>query len=97
MENTGLAAICYLGPVFYLVALTANGSSPFVRHHANQGLALDILTMLATLLMIIPILGWIAYGILSFVLFIFRIMGILNARKGSSSTTPICGGWTFFR
>ncbi len=94
--DTGLGAICYLGPIFYLVALVANGTSPFVRHHANQGLALDVLTMVSMLMLIIPFLGWIAYGIFSIVLFVFRIMGIFNARGGGMSSLPICGGWIFF-
>ncbi len=97
MENKGLGALCYLGTVFVILALVANGKSPFVRHHANQGVALDVLTLLSTLMMIIPFLGWIAYGIFSVVLFVFRIMGLLKARNGQVSTSPICGGWNFIR
>ncbi len=97
LENRGLAAICYLSPLFTTLALVANGKSAFVRHHANQGLALDILTILSMLMMIIPFLGWFAYGIFSIVLFVFRIMGILNARKYKVSELPICGSWKFIR
>ncbi len=97
LENRGLAAICYLGPAFQILALVANGKSAFVRHHANQGLALDILTLLSALMVIIPILGAIAYGIFSIVLLVFRIMGILNARKYKNSVLPICGEWKFIR
>ncbi len=97
MDNNGLAALCYLSPLFTVLALVANGKSDFVRYHANQGVCLDVLYLICTLLLIIPFLGWFVYGILTFVLLIFRIMGIVNARKYRMSELPICGKWTIIK
>ncbi len=97
MDNNGLAALCYLSPLFTVLALVANGKSEFVRFHANQGVCLDVLYLISTLLLIIPFLGWFVYGILSLVLLIFRIMGIVNAKKYRMNELPICGKWTIIK
>ncbi len=97
MDNKGLAALCYLSPLMVILALVANGKSPFIRYHANQGLSIDILFLASSLLCIIPVLGWIAYGIISVATFIFRIMGILNATKLKAQPMPIVGYWSFIK
>ncbi len=96
IENKGLAALCYVSLIFVVIALLANGKSPFVRHHANQAVGVNVLMLLCVLVMIIPFIGWIVGGIGYLVVFIFMIVGFANAMGYKTSTLPICGNWKFF-
>ncbi len=93
MKHKALAMLCYLSPLMGMYALVAAGTSPYVRYHANQGMSLDVMYLLSCLLIIIPILGWIVFGIGMIVMLVFRIMGILNAKNGRKKELPMCGKW----
>ncbi len=90
-ENKTLAALSYFGIIFMIFALVANGKSAHVRFHANQAIVLDVVSVVGALIMIIPFLGWAIYGIMNLLIFIFRIMGIVNAAKGKQSELPLVG------
>ncbi len=90
-DNKFLAALTYFGIIFMILALVANGKSKHVRFHANQALVLDVVYVIGALLAIIPVLGWIVVGILSLLVFIFRIMGIVKAVKCRQEELPLFG------
>lgn len=92
-DNRVLSLFCYLG-IFMILPLVAQPNSSFVRFHANQGLVLILFTLCATVINIIPILGW----IVSIVCYIFSlvctIIGIVNACKGRKKSLPLIGKYT---
>lgn len=93
-RNKYLGALCYLGPVFVIIALLAERDSKFIRYHANQAIMLWILAFACALVCIVPIIGWIAGGIGSIVAFVFDIMGLVRAFKGRAVDLPLVGKYT---
>lgn len=80
-----------------LIPLLA-GKTEFSKFHANQGLVLAIaeivITVVAVVMMFIPIVGWIIGGILylvDVVALVLAIIGIVNAAQGQMKPLPIIG------
>ena len=89
-NNKVVSALCYLGILFFL-PLVVNKESAFGRFHANQGLLLLIVGVISSFLYIIPILGWIAGGIMGIVCLVLMIMGIVNTLNGKAKELPVIG------
>jgi uncharacterized membrane protein/ribosomal protein L40E len=90
VENRGMAALCYFGPLF-VIPLVTRRSSRFVRYHANQGLVLFLLELLVDFCAIIPVIGGLCSvvgGILALVGF---VCGLTNALGGKMSPLPFIG------
>ncbi|MBE6610849.1 MAG: zinc-ribbon domain-containing protein [Ruminococcaceae bacterium] len=96
-EHKLIAALAYLNLFYILLVFVAAPNSKYARFHANQGLALNVCMMLLALVNIIPILGWIVFGIASIVMLVFTIMGFVNALTGKAKEVPLVGGIKFFR
>ena len=97
-QANGTRALCmlsYLG-IFSLYALVLNKEDEDIRFHVNQALCLEVFMLIAMLLNIIPILGWIACGVAMIMYIVFTIMGILNAKNGIKKELPIVGKYRTF-
>lgn len=90
-ENKLLAALCYLGTTFMIIALIAKRDSAFVKFHANQSLLLQVLAIAAVIVCIIPILGWIAALVAGVFSLVCLIIGIVNACSGNAKDLPLLG------
>ena len=99
--NRIIAALAYLPCLFFLPLVACPGSA-FGRYHANQGLALMIVSVIwgvtfsfvTFVLGFIPILGHIAIAILSMswlAFFGLFILGIINALGGRTRELPVIG------
>ncbi len=98
MENDEkvFGVLAYIG-ILWLVPLLA-GKTEFSRFHANQGLVLFIaeiaVSIVAGIITLIPIIGWII-GLLLWAVDIFwlvlMIMGIINACQGQQKELPLIG------
>lgn len=103
-DNKVMALLAYLGFLF-LVPLLAAPNSKFARYHANQGLVLFIFEaiagVVAGIICVIPVAGWIIGGILSSAVGIFglvlTILGIVNAVNGQAKQLPLIGGITILK
>ncbi len=90
-DNKWLSIFCYFGVLMMIFALIAKPDSKFIKFHANQALILQLLSIAAVIVAIIPILGWIAslaatiYGI------VCVILGIINCCKGRAKELPLIG------
>lgn len=97
MENGNklLAAISYVW-ILCIVTILCAKDDAFARYHANQGLVLLIANIAVTVagfvLGFIPIIGAIISWLLGIVLFVFMILGIINAVKGEMKPLPFIGG-----
>lgn len=87
--NTGMAIVAYF--IFFLPLLTDDKNDPFVKYHVKQSLVLVICYVLISVLFMVPLVGWFAAPILYVVVFVFWIMGILNAAAGKQVPVPVVG------
>ncbi len=89
-KNKTMAILAYF--IFFLPLVTDAKDSPFAKFHANQSLVLLIGFFVLTFINIIPILGQIIWLVGSIAVFVFWIMGIMNASSGKMKELPLIGG-----
>ena len=95
-KNKVYGIVAYIG-ILFIVPLLAAKESRFAMYHANQGLNLFIAWVVAGVIGIVPVIGWIIAPLASIVLFIFAIMGLVNAAKGEMKPLPLIGGWQLIK
>ena len=97
MENGNklLAAISYVW-ILCIVTILCAKDDAFARYHANQGLVLLIANIAAgivgAILAFIPVVRPIVAWVISIALFVFMILGIVNADTGKMKPLPLIGG-----
>ncbi len=100
--NKLMGILAYFG-FLVLVPIFAAKDDQFARFHANQGLMIFAVEIVASILSSIagavaydvPVLGTIISilsGIISLACFVFAIMGIVSAAKGTMKPLPLIGG-----
>lgn len=77
--------------LFFLPLVTCQGSA-YGRFYANQGLLILLINIAASLVLIIPVLGWIACPVIGIANLVFAIMNAVNANKGIRKGIPLLGG-----
>ena len=87
-KNKAMGLLAY---ILFFIPLLAAKDSPFARYHANQGLVLFLAAILSSVILIIPILGWIIAPILSILITVLAVIGIINALNGKAKELPIIG------
>ena len=87
-KNKVMGLLAY---ILFFIPLLAAKDSPFARYHANQGLVLFLAAILSSVILIIPILGWIIAPILSIVITVLAVIGIINALNGKAKELPMIG------
>src|SRR3989344_1321421 len=80
-DNKIMAALSYIW-ILSIIFLLVKKDSPFVQFHAKQAVVIFAASFIFGF---IPVLGWLA----NVVLFVFSIMGIINAYQGKSAKLPI--------
>lgn len=78
-------------PILFFLPLVSCQNSAYGRYYANQGLLLLLIDLVGGIILIIPILGWIASPIIYIANFVFAIMNAVNANKGIRKGIPILG------
>ena len=87
-----LAGLSYLSLIALIVlGIFAGKDSKYFRHHANQVVALYIWFLACGVVMIIPVLGWIAGGIGWIVGAVFMIIAVVKAIKCQDYVIPVFG------
>lgn len=89
-KNKAMAVIAY---IIFFIPLLAARDSKFAMYHANQGLNLFLLAVVGNIVLgVIPFLGWFLMAtIFPIVIFVFVILGIVNASKGEMKPLPLIG------
>lgn len=86
-----LAYVTIIPAIIFLIVEPYNRSS-FVRFHAWQCIFLSIAAFaLHTILVIIPVVGWIMLPFVSIAILILWIIALLRALKGDRWKMPIVG------
>jgi uncharacterized membrane protein len=99
-NNKPLAIIGYILPILFFIPLVTEAkNSPFAKFHANQQLLLLLAGIAVNIVgVIVPIIGW--FLILPFgglILFVFAILGVINAVKGEMKKLPWFGGFELIK
>ncbi len=95
-DNRVLALFCYLS-MAVILPLVAQPNSAFIRYHANQGIVLILFTLCATVVGIIPFLGWLVSVVCYIFAFVCTIIGIVHACKGEKKPLPLIGKYTVLK
>ncbi len=95
-----LAVLAYLG-ILVLIPILVAKEDKFVRFHANQGAVLFIteiiFSIIASVLLLIPILGWIVFIAVYIGIIVLTIMGIVNAVSGDTKRLPLIGKYEIIK
>ena len=97
--NKVLAMIPYLmGWVGILITLLAAGTSAYAGFHVRQALKIQVCTTLVSIIgAIIPVLGWIAIGVVGIVALVINIICFFSVCKGEAKEPPIVSGFAFLK
>ena len=87
-KNKVMALLAY---IIFLIPLLAAKDSKFARFHTNQGLVLFLGGIIASVVAVIPVIGWIVAPIAGLVITVLAVIGILNALNGRAKELPVIG------
>ncbi len=96
-EEKIFSLLCYLISIIgvLIVLLTKKERTNFSLYHAKQGLVLFIveiiISIIASLFMWIPFIGWLIYTVLWILMLVLVILGSINSLKGETKELPIIG------
>jgi uncharacterized membrane protein len=87
----GALAYVTIVPAILFLVLEPYNRNPFIRFHAFQSLGLCVLGLICSMIMVIPILGWLLCLILLPVLFVAWVICIFKAYQGKYFKLPVVG------
>ena len=97
-QNKVVAMVPYLlGWIGIIIALLASGTSPYASFHVRQALKIQICSVLAGFLAIVPILGWIAVGICVVLAVVINLVGFFDVCRGMAREPMIISKFGFLR
>ena len=93
MRNRNLiAAVAYITWIGFLAAyVMGDKNDPFIRHHLNQALVIDLAGLIGGVFAVIPLLGALVAGVVKSAGFVLDIMGAGSAYQGSTAPLPFIG------
>jgi len=87
--NKTIAGLSYF--VFFLPLIVCPDSR-FGCYHANQALALFLAGLVgSTVLLFIPIVGWVLQPVYSIFIIVLLVIGLLNGLNGKAKELPVIG------
>jgi len=87
-----LAYITIIPAILFLI-LEPYNKRPFVKFHAFQCLGLTLTAFALSLILVIPILGWIVGVLGDVVLLVFWVLCIIKALSGEKYKVPFIGNY----
>lgn len=97
-DNKVLAMIPYLfGWIGIIITLLACGTSPYAAFHVKQALKIQVIAALSALLVIIPILGWIVFGVWAIITVVIDIICFVKVCQGKAEEPPIISRFNFLK
>ena len=87
-KNKVMAVLAY---ILFFIPLLAAKDSKFARFHTNQGLVLFLGGIIASVVAVIPVIGWIVAPIAGLVITVLAVIGIINALNGRAKELPVIG------
>jgi uncharacterized membrane protein len=94
-SNKAMAILAY---IIFLIPLLAAKESKFAMYHANQGLTLFLVAVIANVVLgVIPIIGWIILPFANLGITVLAILGIIAAAQGQGKPLPLIGAYTLLK
>jgi uncharacterized membrane protein len=95
LSDNAAGALAYITiiPAILFLVLEPYSKRPFVRFHAFQSIGLAICWFACSLILAIPLLGWVVGILGDIALFVVWIMCIVKASKGERWKVPIIGNY----
>ncbi len=87
-KNKVMAVLAY---ILFFIPLLAAKDSKFARFHTNQGFVLFLGGIIASVVAVIPVIGWIVAPIAGLVITVLAVIGIINALNGRAKELPVIG------
>ncbi|MCX6748757.1 MAG: DUF4870 domain-containing protein [Candidatus Pacearchaeota archaeon] len=88
---------CFLSIVGFIIALVAKKQDKYVMHYAKQSLVVFIvafiLTIIAKILWIIPIIGYVVYWAIDIVILLLWLTSWIYALSGEAKEVPVIGSF----
>ena len=95
LQTRALVRILAIGAYVFLPLIILNAifmkDKKYIMHHTNNALVLTIFIVGASIIFVIPILGWIVGGVVSVFCTVMMILSIIAAAKGRTYTMKILG------
>ena len=93
LSDTAASALAYVTfiPAVIFLVLAPYNQKPVIKFHAIQELGLTLVGICLHLFWVIPILGWIIWGIGGIALLAVWIFCIVKASQGSAFVLPVIG------
>ena len=93
-KNKVMAVLAY---ILFFIPLLAAKDSKFARFHTNQGLVLFLGGIIASVVAVIPVIGWIVAPIAGLVITVLAVIGIINALNGRAKELPVIGKYKILK
>ena len=93
-KNKVMAVLAY---ILFFIPLLAAKDSKFARFHTNQGLVLFLGGIIASVVAVIPVIGWIVAPIAGLVITVLAVIGIINALNVRAKELPVVGKFKFLK
>jgi uncharacterized membrane protein len=92
-EDRTVAIVSYLTLIGFVAAifLHLNHKTQLGAFHLRQMLGMVLNSVAGAVLGVVPILGWIAWGVVVIGLFVLWIVGLVSALKGEMRPVPVLG------
>lgn len=88
-DRNMMAAFSYVW-ILSLVMLVAKRNEPFVQFHAKQGIVLLIISIIASILFVVPPIGAICWMLAA----AGMVVGFIQAWQGKEYKLPLIYGWS---
>ena len=96
--NKVFALIPYLmGWVGVIITLLASSSSPYAGFHVRQALKIQIAALLSLVLLIIPLLGWVAAFACKIIAIVLNLICFFRVCSGKAIEAPIVSSFKFLK
>lgn len=90
MDKKTTSWVAYIGVIGLIIAFCA-GDKEGAKFHLNQALVITIASLIGSVVMVIPILGWIVGGLWSIFVFVCWILGLIAAINQEEKEVPLLG------
>ena len=97
-ENKIFAAVPYFfSSIVGLIAGIYVKDSAFVKFHIKNALKIDIVSIILCLFFAIPFVGWVFSGVCLLILFVVKIICMVEVLQGKAKDAPIVGSLGFLK
>lgn len=84
----------FLTVIGFIIVYALQKKDKYAMFYAKQGLIIFIIGVIAAIVSIIPLIGWIISAIAGILLLILWIIGLIYSLSGEEKEIPIIGAYT---